>query len=70
MPEIQIQESDVQAVAMLMLGDRVRTDAAQTLQYFAQQGVRVKVISGDHPRTVAAIARRITPPSSTSPQDT
>ncbi len=46
-------------VAMLMLGDRVRTDAAQTLQYFAQQGVTVKVISGDHPRTVAAIARDV-----------
>ncbi len=51
--------ADIQAVAMLMLGDRVRTDAAQTLQYFAQQGVTVKVISGDHPRTVAAIAREV-----------
>ncbi len=49
----------LQPVAMLMLGDRIRIDASQTLQYFAQQGVAAKVISGDHPRTVAAIARQV-----------
>ncbi|MFB3737728.1 MAG: HAD-IC family P-type ATPase [Candidatus Velamenicoccus archaeovorus] len=43
-------------VALVVLGDRVREDAAETLRYFARQGVGVKVISGDHPRTVAAIA--------------
>ncbi len=46
-------------VALLMLGDRIRSDAAQTLRYFAEQGVAAKVISGDHPRTVAAIAREV-----------
>ena len=48
---------DLRAVALLMLGDRIRADAAQTLRYFAEQGVSAKVISGDHPTTVAAIAR-------------
>ncbi len=47
----------LQLVCMISLGDRVRTDAARTLSYFAQQGVAAKVISGDHPRTVAAVAR-------------
>ena len=43
-------------VALVVLADRVRPDAAETLRYFAEQEVRVKVISGDAPRTVGAIA--------------
>ncbi len=45
-------------VALVLLGDDLRTDAADTLRYFADQGVAAKIISGDHPRTVGAIARR------------
>ncbi len=44
--------------ALVLLDDEVRTEAPDTLRYFADQGVAVKVISGDHPRTVGAIARR------------
>ncbi|MEX0796857.1 MAG: HAD-IC family P-type ATPase [Acidimicrobiia bacterium] len=50
---------DVSPVAILVLSDQVRADAAETLRYFAEQGVRIKVISGDHPETVAAIARKV-----------
>ena len=50
---------DLEAVAMVGLTDRIREDAARTLQYFAQQGVTAKVISGDHPQTVAAIAQQV-----------
>jgi len=50
---------DVSPVAILVLSDQVRADAAETLRYFAEQGVRVKVISGDHPETVAAIAHKV-----------
>ena len=39
--------------------EKVRPDAAETLAYFAEQGVTLKVISGDNPRTVAAVARRV-----------
>ena len=46
------------AAALVLLDDQVRTEAPDTLRYFAGQGVEVKVISGDHPRTVGAIARR------------
>ncbi|MGA7272720.1 MAG: HAD-IC family P-type ATPase, partial [Acidimicrobiia bacterium] len=50
---------DLKPVALLVLADQVRADAADTLRYFADQGVRVKIISGDHPGTVAAIARDV-----------
>ncbi|HEX7464688.1 MAG TPA: cation-translocating P-type ATPase [Actinomycetota bacterium] len=49
----------LEPVAIVVLGDRAREDAAKTLAYFERQGVAVKVISGDHPRTVAAIAARL-----------
>jgi cation-transporting ATPase E len=44
--------------ALVVLSDRVRDDAPDTLAYFIRQGVDVKIISGDHPRTVAAVAGR------------
>ncbi|MEV1250006.1 HAD-IC family P-type ATPase [Nonomuraea sp. NPDC049750] len=45
-----------EAVALVTLKQRIRPDAHETLQYFAKQGVTVKVISGDNPDAVAAIA--------------
>ena len=48
--------------AIVTLSDRMRPDAADTIAYFDAQGVAVKVISGDHPRTVAAIAGRASVP--------
>lgn len=49
--------TDLSPVALGVLRERVRPDAAQTLAYFREQGVDVKVISGDNPTTVASIAR-------------
>jgi len=46
-------------VALVTLQERLRPDAQATLDYFASQGVSVRVLSGDHPATVAAIARRL-----------
>ena len=43
----------------MVLGDRPRPDAADTLRYFKEQDVTVKVISGDDPRTVGAIAGQL-----------
>ncbi|HEU4355755.1 MAG TPA: HAD-IC family P-type ATPase, partial [Actinomycetota bacterium] len=48
--------SGIEPVALVVLADRIRETAAETLRYFADQDVEVKVISGDHPQTVAAIA--------------
>ena len=44
---------------VLTFREQVRPDAAQTLAYFRAQGVGIRVISGDNPRTVAAIAREV-----------
>jgi cation-transporting ATPase E len=52
----QALPTELSPAAVVVLGDRPRADAADTLAYFARQGVRVKVISGDDPRTVGAIA--------------
>ncbi|MCH7901936.1 MAG: HAD-IC family P-type ATPase [Acidobacteria bacterium] len=51
--------SDLEPVAVVVLSDRVRADAAETIRYFVNQGVRVKVISGDHPETVGAVASQV-----------
>lgn len=45
--------------ALLFFEDQVRPDAEETLAFFAAQGVDVKVISGDNPRTVGAVAARV-----------
>jgi cation-transporting ATPase E len=49
----------VVTVALGILAEEVRPDAAETLAYLASQQVAVKVISGDSPETVAAIAGRV-----------
>ena len=44
-------------VATVILSEKIRENAAETLGYFRDQGVDIKVISGDSPATVAAMAR-------------
>ena len=48
----------VRPLALLLLTNKIRDTAPETFRYFAQQGVTIKVISGDNPRTVADVARR------------
>ncbi|QPE06100.1 HAD-IC family P-type ATPase [Microbacterium schleiferi] len=50
---------DLVPIVVLTFREQVRPDAAQTLAYFREQGVGIRVISGDNPRTVAAIAREV-----------
>jgi len=45
-------------MCLILLEDTVRPEAPEILAWFAEQGVSLKVISGDHPATVAAVARR------------
>lgn len=49
---------DLEAAGIIILTEEIRPDAAETLAYFRQQGVDAKVISGDSPETVAAVARQ------------
>ena len=50
--------ADIEPIALVMLTDKLRDDAADTLRYFAEQDVHLKVISGDNPITVGAVAAR------------
>jgi cation-transporting ATPase E len=55
--------------ALVILAERVREDAAETLAFFTEQGVALKVLSGDNPRTVGAIAALVGIPGVTSASD-
>jgi cation-transporting ATPase E len=55
--------------ALVVLDERVREDAPGTVAYFGRQGVTVKIISGDNPTTVGAIARRVGVPGAEEPVD-
>jgi len=59
----------LEPAALVVLEEKVRPDAADTLRYFAEQGVELKVISGDNPRTVAAVAQRVGLPNAGDPVD-
>ncbi len=59
MADTEVLPEGLHPVALVTLTENVRPDAAQTLAYFAEQGVTVKIISGDSPDTVAAIARNV-----------
>lgn len=48
----------VKPMALLLLTNPIRQTAPETFRYFAQQGVAVKVISGDSPVTVSQVAIR------------
>jgi cation-transporting P-type ATPase E len=46
-------------LGLVSLGDVLRPEACETLAAFSRAGVQLKVISGDHPHTVAALARQV-----------
>lgn len=51
--------ANAQPVALVRCSERIREDARKTLSWFREQGVRCRVISGDNPRTVAAVAVKV-----------
>jgi cation-transporting ATPase E len=51
--------AELSAVVLVTFREKVRSDAAETLAFFAAQGVAVRVISGDNAQTVAAIGREL-----------
>jgi cation-transporting P-type ATPase E len=61
--------TDLSPAALVVLTERVRDDAAGTMRYFTDQGVALKVISGDNPRTVGAVAAQVGVPGVTSAAD-
>ena len=47
------------AVAVIVIEDHIRPDAEQTINWFKQNGVDIKIISGDNPTAVSNIALRV-----------
>jgi cation-transporting P-type ATPase E len=54
----EVLPEGLRPVGLVILSERVRRDAPETLAYFRKQGVQIKVISGDNPATVATIAAK------------
>ena len=48
--------ADVSPLALIVISDQIRPEAADTFAYFKEQNVHIKVISGDNPVTVSHIA--------------
>ncbi len=48
----------IKAEGFVFITDTIRAEAPDTLKFFKEQGVEIKIISGDNPVTVQAVARR------------
>ncbi len=46
-------------ICLIVIEDHIREDAAETIKWFRENNVAVKVISGDNPITVSEVARRV-----------
>jgi len=60
---------DVRTLGLVVLAERLRANAADTVAFFTNQGVELKVLSGDAPATVGAIARDAGVPGSSAALD-
>jgi cation-transporting ATPase E len=68
-PSAETGVGSVRPVALVVIDQRLRPDAAETVSYFIDQGVQLKVISGDNPLTVGAIAAQAGIPGADHPYD-
>lgn len=59
----------VRPTALVVLEQRLRADAGDTLRYFAEQNVAAKVISGDNAVSVGAVAGKLGLPGADAPVD-
>lgn len=51
-------DQEMLPLALILLSNKIREEAPDTFRYFREQGVTVKVISGDSPATVSEVAKR------------
>lgn len=58
---------EVQPVALVLIREHLRPDAAEIVAYYLEQGVAVKVISGDGAQTVGALAEAVHVPGAETP---
>ena len=52
-----VVQGEIRPLCFVALSNRVRKSAKETFRYFAEQGVAIKVISGDNAESVSAVAR-------------
>jgi magnesium-transporting ATPase (P-type) len=55
-PDAQLTEP-LRPLGVVVLAEELRAEAAETIEFFAREDVALKVLSGDNPATVGAIAR-------------
>ena len=51
-------DGEKQPLAAIVLEDTLRDNTADTVRFFEEQGVTLRVLSGDHPQTVSAVAQK------------
>lgn len=51
--------TDFSPIALIIIADNVRADVVETIKWFKDNGVSVKVISGDNPITVSEVSKRV-----------
>ena len=49
---------DIKPLAFILILDKIRDEAKETLEFFYNEGVDIKIISGDNPITVSEVARK------------
>jgi cation-transporting ATPase E len=50
---------NLETIALILIEDTIRPDAIETIKWFKENDVEVKIISGDNPQTVSYIAERV-----------
>lgn len=63
-PEYLVKDKDelpyyMEPLAIIVMEDHIREDAIETIKWFKDNDVKIKIISGDNPFTVANIAKRV-----------
>lgn len=46
-------------IGLILLEDKIREEASKTIKYFIREGVDIKIISGDNPKTIRNIVKRL-----------
>lgn len=57
--EVDVKPTGVVPLALIVIQDTIRKEATETIKWFKENGVQVKIISGDDPISVSEIARQV-----------
>lgn len=57
-PDDEVLDAGMLPISLILLSNKIRAEAPDTFKYFAEQGVAIKVISGDNAMAVSEVAKR------------